>query len=191
MAHRSGKTTADVRDRRVILALASLAQFIVLLVVYSVGALAPLLRDALQLSREQIGSLTALFFLGAIPASIPVGWLADRLGVRGFLVAAQVVSGLAVAAMPVLHTYHAFLAVMFLAGVGNGTVMVLTNKALYDWFPRERLATAMGVKFLAMSCSGIVAGTAMPTLALWVGWQQAFAVLGSLTLASALSAFLL
>jgi MFS family permease len=61
---------------------------------------------------------------------------------------------------------------MFLAGVGHGTVMVLTNKALYDWFPRERLATAMGAKFVAMACSGIVAGTAMPTLALWVGWSS-------------------
>jgi MFS family permease len=162
MAHRSGKATSDVRDRRVILALASLAQFVVLLVVYSVGALAPLLRDTLHLSREQLGALTALFFLGAIRASIPVGWLADRLGVRGFLVAAQGVSGLAVAAIPALHTYHALLAGIVLAGAGNGTVMVLTNKALYDRFPRERLATAMGVKFVAMACSGIAAGTAMP-----------------------------
>jgi predicted MFS family arabinose efflux permease len=182
---------ADVRDRRVILALASLAQFVVLLVVYSVGALAPLLRDSLHLSREQIGSLTALFFLGAIPASILVGWLADRLGVRGLLIAVQVVSGLAVAAIPVLHTYRELLAVMVFAGAGNGTVMVLTNKALYDWFPRERLATAMGTKYCAMSFAGIVAGTAVPTLALWVGWRQAFAVLGGLTLASALSTFLL
>jgi nitrate/nitrite transporter NarK len=182
---------ADGRDRRVILALASLAQFIVLLVVYSVGALAPLLRDALHLSREQIGALVALFFTGAIPASIPVGWLADRLGVRRLLIAVQVVSGLAVAAMLWLHTYRALLAVMGLAGVGNGAVMVLTNKALYDWFPRERRATAMGTKFLAVSIAGCVAGAAMPTLALWVGWRQAFAVLGGLILASALSACLL
>ena len=186
MAHHSGKTTADVRDCRVILALASLAQFVVLLVVYSVGALAPLLRDALHLSREQIGSLTAFFFLGAMPAATLVGWLADRLGVRSFLSTLQVVSGVAGAAIPVLHTYHALLAVRCLAGVGNGTVMVLTNKVLYDWFPRERLATAMGTKFLAMSCSGIMAGTAMPTLALWVGWQPAFALVDSLTLASGL-----
>jgi MFS family permease len=181
----------DIRDRHVILAMACLAQFVVLLVVYSVGALAPLLRDALHLSREQIGSLTTLFFLGAILASIPVGWLADRLGVRGFLIAVQGVSGLAVAAIPWLHTYRGLLGVMFLAGVGHGTVMVLTNKALYDWFPRERLATAMGAKFVAISCPGIVAGTAIPMLALWVGWQQALALVGGLTLTSALGALLL
>jgi MFS family permease len=190
-AHHRGKAMADIRDRHMILALACLAQFVVLLAVYSVGTLAPLLRDALHLSREQIGSLTALFFLGAIPASVPVGWLADRLGVRGFLIAVQVVSGLAVVAILWLLTYRELLVVMFLAGVGNGTVMVLTNKALYDWFPRERLASAMGAKFVAMSCAGIVAGTAMPTLALWVGWRQAFTLVGGLTLTSALSALLL
>src|SRR5262245_23896751 len=132
-----------------ILALASLAQLVALLVVYSVGALAPPLRDTLHLSREQIGWLTALFFLGAIPAAIPVGWLADRWGVRGLLITAQVVSGLAVAAMPWLHTYTALLASLGLAGLGQSAVMVLTNTALYDWFPHERRAMAMGTKFCA------------------------------------------
>src|SRR5262245_5424740 len=124
-------------DRRVIFALASLAQFIVLLVVYSVGALAPLLRDALHLSREQLGALPALFFLGAILASIPVGWLADRRGVRGLLITVQVISGLAVAAMPWLHTYAALLASLGLGGPGQGAGLVLSNKARYDWFPRQ------------------------------------------------------
>jgi nitrate/nitrite transporter NarK len=179
------------RAPQVILSVATLAQFVILLPVLSLGASAPLLRDALHLSREQIGTLVALFFAGAILTSIPMGWLADRLGVRHLLIAVQVVSGLAIVAMLWLHTYRALLAVMGLAGVGNGAVMVLTNKALYDWFPRERRATAMGTKFLAVSLAGFVAGAAVPTLALWGGWQQAFAVLSGLILASALSAGLL
>ena len=69
--------------------------------------------------------------------------------------------------------------------------MVLTTKALYEWFPRERRATAIGAKFLAMSIAGVVAGAAVPLLALWVGWQWVFAVLGGLALASALSTLLL
>src|SRR5262245_48238024 len=143
--HRS----STARSPHVILALASLAQLVALLVVYSLGALAPLLHDALHLSREQIGALTAVIFLGSIPASIAVGWLADRLGVRGLLIGVQVVSGLAVAAMPWHHTYAALLASLGLAGLGQGAVMVLTNTALYAWFPHERRATAMGTKFCA------------------------------------------
>src|SRR5262249_7665453 len=86
-----------------------------------------------------------------------------------------------------LHTYAALLASLGLAGLGQGAVMVLTNKALYDWFPRERRATAMGTKFLAVSLAGCVAGAVVPTLALWIGWGQACAVVGGLMLASALS----
>jgi predicted MFS family arabinose efflux permease len=59
---------------RVILALMMWAQFVVPLVLFSVGALAPLLRDALHLSREQLGALTALYHAGAALAAMPVGW---------------------------------------------------------------------------------------------------------------------
>jgi nitrate/nitrite transporter NarK len=49
----------------------------------------------------------------------------------------------------------------------------------------------MGVKYVALSVSGTVAGGAMPRLALWVGWPSALALVGGLLLASALSALLL
>jgi cyanate permease len=62
---------------RVVLALMMWAQFVVPLMLFSVGALAPLLRDALHLSREQLGILTALYHAGA------VGRLAARLRAGG------------------------------------------------------------------------------------------------------------
>ena len=125
-------------DLRVILSLALLAEFIAPLVVFSVGALAPLLRDSLHLSREQIGSLTACFFAGVALAGIPMGWVADRYGVRSFLIAVQAVNGLGLIAISGLHTYAELLPLMFLAGLARGSVMILTTKALYEWFPRER-----------------------------------------------------
>jgi MFS transporter, ACS family, hexuronate transporter len=176
---------------RVVLALMMWAQFVVPLMLFSVGALAPLLRDALRLSREQLGTLTALYHAGAALAAMPVGWLADRWGVRDILIIVQAVNGLALVAIPWLHTYETILPNMFLGGVAFSSIVVLTNKALYDWFPRERRATAIGAKYFAMSVSGIVAGAAAPMLALWVGWQHVFALMGGLILASALSHLLL
>jgi MFS transporter, ACS family, hexuronate transporter len=178
-------------DLRVILSLALLAEFIAPLVVFSVGALAPLLRDSLHLSREQIGSLTACFFAGVALAGIPMGWVADRYGLRSFLIAVQAVNGLGLIAISGLHTYAELLPLMFLAGLARGSVMILTTKALYEWFPRERRATAIGAKFFAMAIAGVVAGAAVPILALWAGWQQAFVMLGGLSLASALGYLLL
>ena len=129
--------------------------------------------------------------LGAALAAMPVGWLADRCGVRYVLIVVQAVYGLALVAIPWLDTYETILPNMFLGGVAFSSIVVLTNKALYDWFPRERRATAIGAKYFAMSVAGIVAGAAAPMLALWVGWQQVFALMGGLILASALSDLLL
>src|SRR5207249_3859113 len=58
--------------------------------------------------------------------------------------------------------------------------------ALVDWFPRERRATVMGAKFVAMSGAGSVAGMALPAVALGCGWHQALALVGGLLVASAI-----
>jgi MFS family permease len=84
----------------VILALMILAQFIPPLVLFSIGALAPLLRDSLSLSHGQIGFLAALFSISAGLFAIPGGWGADKLGIRGLLSAVQAVGGLALVAPP-------------------------------------------------------------------------------------------
>jgi len=169
----------------VILALVMLAQFLPPLVLFSLGALAPLLRDSLSLSHMQIGFLAALFSISAALFAIPSGWGADKLGIRGLLSAVQVVGGLALVATAWLRTYDGLCLVMFLAGMTFTTVMVITSKAIAEWFPRGRRSTAMGAKSSALACAGIVAGVVMLPLALGVGWRQAFALLGGLMLASA------
>lgn len=90
--------------RRIILTLAFLAVFIGSIPAFSVGTLAPLLRAALHLTREQLGWLTALFYAGTALVCIPAGWVADRFGVRFPLVAVQVAGGVSLLAIPFLHT---------------------------------------------------------------------------------------
>jgi len=88
------------RYRHVILALAFLAVFIGSIPAFSVGTLAPLLRAALHLTREQLGWLTALFYAGTALVCIPAGWITDRLGVRFPLVAVQVAGGVSLLGLP-------------------------------------------------------------------------------------------
>lgn len=185
------RVCATERDQRVILLLVLLAQFMPPLVLFSVGPLAPLLREALGLSREQIGYVSALFSTSAALTAIPSGWWADRWGVRLPLVGVQVMSGLALTATAVLQTYQALCLMAALAGFAHGAVMVLTAKAIVAWFPRERRATAMGAKLLMVSGAGGVAGVSMPTLALWGGWHWPFLLVGGLMLVSALVDLLL
>jgi nitrate/nitrite transporter NarK len=74
----------------VILALVLLAQFLSPLVAFSLGALAPLLCDALVLTREQVGSFTALLYARTALACLPAlwaGWPQVFTGLGGSLLA--------------------------------------------------------------------------------------------------------
>ena len=154
------------------------------------GALAPLLRETLALSREQIGWLTAFFYAGTALACLPSGWVADHRGVRCSLIAAQLLGG-SILAMPLLRpTYNVLLLVMFLVGLTYGTITVITTKAICDWFPRTRRATALGMRIAALPLSGTLASAVMPLVALWRGWSPTFALLGGLMVASGLGALL-
>jgi|RhiMetdeSRZDD1v2_1073273.scaffolds.fasta_scaffold163360_2 ACS family hexuronate transporter-like MFS transporter len=176
---------ADRYTSRVIFVLILVAQFVGSLGLFSLGALAPLMRAALHLSREQCGAMSATCLFGAVCACLPTGWLADRVGVRWLLIAGQGMSGVALVALLLKPTYGILLVGMLCVGVAYGMTMVLTTKALADWFPRERRATVIGAKFLAHSSAGSVAGLVLPTVALELGWRQAFAVVGGLLLATA------
>jgi predicted MFS family arabinose efflux permease len=179
------------RYRRVILILVMLAQVVCPMAVFSIGALAPLLRESLQISREQVGYLAALFFASTSLVSIPSGVVADKLGVRFLLILAQIIGGLPLAATFFLRSYNELLLVMFLVGLAWGTVTILTTKAIIEWFPANRRATAIGLKQAGMPFSGGVAAAMVPALALWIGWRQALSVLGGLILASAVCDLLL
>ncbi len=179
------------RYRRVILVLVMSAQVVCPMAVFSVGALAPLLRGSLQISREQVGYLAATFFASTSLVSIPSGLVADKLGLRLLLILAQLVGGLPLVATLFLESYHELLSVMFLVGLAWGTVTILTTKAILEWFPANRRATAIGLKQAGMPFSGGVAAAMVPALALWIGWRQALSVLGGLALASAVCDLLL
>jgi hypothetical protein len=169
---------ADVHARRVIFVLILMAQFVGALGPFSLAALAPLVRAALHLSREQFGAVSAACLFGAVCACLPTGWLADRVGVRWLLIAGQGMSGVALVALLLRPTYGPLLLGMLCVGVTYGMTMVLTTKALADWFPQERRGTVIGAKFLAHSSAGNIAGLALPTVALGLGWRQAFAAVG-------------
>jgi sugar phosphate permease len=117
---------------------------------------------------------------------IPAGGIAERFGTRFPLIAAQVLGGMCLVVTPLLQTYSALLLCMFLEGLAYGTVAVVTAKVIYDWFPVTLRATAMGARLCALPVSGTLASLIMPVVAQGGNWQQSFAMLGGLMLASAL-----
>lgn len=135
--------------------------------------IAPLVRVDLDLSRAQIGLLTALVFLGASIASVPAGRLTDRFGAAPVLAAAMAgVSG----ALVVVATSPAalvFLAAVFAVGLAYGNVTPPTNVIVRGSATTRHGGLLMSIKQTGVTFGGLIAGLTLPSLAHAVGWRGA------------------
>jgi len=169
-----------------VLALVTLAHALGALSVLAVAPLAPLLLDAMQLSRVQVGLFLPAVYLGGVLMALPAGWLTDRLGVRATLAIGEVIIGVMVMCAAFTDGLPAFLGCLVVAGFGFSVLNPSTGKAVIEWFPPRRRGFAMGIKQTGLTLGGLAAALTMPPLAVHLGWRRALASAGALSLLSAL-----
>jgi MFS family permease len=137
------------------------------------AALAPLERDAFDLSTLQVGSLTTLVFLGALVASFPAGRITDRLGAARTLAGSQVLlaAGLVVAATA--SGTGVFMLGVAIAGMAYGAVNPATSVLVTFSVPRRRRALLMSVKQTGVTLGGLLGGSILPSVASASSWRVA------------------
>lgn len=156
---------------------------------FLVGGLGVQLRDELTIGESFFGVIFGSFFFGAMVSSVIGGRLVERVGARRALVAALVlliVVDLAIAAF--VHDGRTLLGLLVLAGVANAIGQTGANKLLSQ-SARRRLALAIAIKQSGMPGSTLLAGLAVPAIALTVGWRWAYvsaAAIAAVALAMAL-----
>jgi MFS family permease len=143
---------------------------------FLVGALAVQIRSELAIDERQLGIAVAAFFLASALASPLFGRLADKVGSPrmmrlGALVSAAVLGGIAVGA----HSWGALIGTLGAAGAANGGAQPAANLHLTRSVRAERQGLAFGVKQAAIPAAILLAGLAVPAVALTVGWRWAFA----------------
>jgi fucose permease len=79
----------------------------------AVAPLAPVLLDALDLTRAQIGLLVPAIYLGGVLMSLPAGWITDRLGVRATLAAGLLLEAVMIALAGEAPRFTVLLACLF------------------------------------------------------------------------------
>ncbi|MBI4608068.1 MAG: MFS transporter [Candidatus Rokubacteria bacterium] len=173
------------RSRWAILALITVAHALGSLSVLAAAPLSPFLLDALELSRTQVGLFLPALYLGGVLASLPAGWLSDRLGVRRALVLGQGLTGAAVGLAALSPSFAVLLGFLFLGGFGWSVLNPTTGKAVIEWFPPRERGFAMGVKQTGLTLGGIAGALVLPPLALALGWRLSLAVAGAASLLSA------
>jgi predicted MFS family arabinose efflux permease len=153
--------------------------------VFLLGGLSVLIARDLHFSPAGLGALVSVYFgVGALCA-VPTGRLVERYGARrtiraGIVLAAVTMLLIAVAA----RSYATLFALIALAGAANGLGQLGSNLSVARSVPAHRQGVAFGVKQAAIPISTLVAGLAVPTVGLTLGWRWAFGLAALLACAA-------
>ncbi|GIJ08277.1 MFS transporter [Micromonospora andamanensis] len=153
--------------------------------VFLVGGLAVQMREELGFSPAGLGLVVAVNFAVSALASVPSGVLVERWGAAvtaraGIVVSAASLLAVAVAA----RSYPALVGLLAVAGTANALGQLSSNALLARHVPPRRQGLSFGVKQAAIPLSTLLAGAAVPTLALTVGWRWAFVAAAGAALAA-------
>ncbi|MFI6065319.1 MFS transporter [Micromonospora sp. NPDC051227] len=145
--------------------------------VFLLGGLAVQMGTDLGFSPAGLGLAVSVYFGVSALASVPSGRLVERYGPAlvarcGILLAAG--SMLAVAAFA--RSYPVLVGLLALSAAANALGQLASNAALAQHVPARRQGLSFGVKQAAIPVSTLLAGVAVPTIALTAGWRWAFVV---------------
>lgn len=175
--------TSEIRDatRRagLAVAIACLGLVLAALPMFFVGGLAVQIRADLGFSEAALGGAVAASFLVGSVAGPFTGRIADRIGARQ---AIAIGAGLSIAALIGLAAAQGWWQLAFALAVA-GVAMAMTDPGLtillVNGVPPQRHGTALGAKEASIPAAALLAGLAIPAIALTAGWRWAL-VIGSI-----------
>ncbi len=143
------------------------------------SAVLPQIRADLEIAPAAAGLLPTFFLVTFSLVGLVMGFAADRLRRTYLLGLGVAVWSLATVASGLAQNYWQLVVARSFLGIGEATYGVIAPTLLLDLFPRHQRARAMSGFYLAMpigSALGIALGG---QLAVWLGWQAAFFVVGA------------
>ena len=153
--------------------------------VFLVGGLAVQISDELGFSPAGLGLAVSAYFGASALSSVPAGALVERYGSTrvsrcGIGLAAAALLGVAVGA----RALWSLIAILMLGAAANALGQLASNSSLAEHVPPRRQGLSFGVKQAAIPVSTLLAGVAVPTVALTLGWRWAFGLAAVLALAA-------
>lgn len=153
--------------------------------VFLVGGLGVQLQQEFGFGAALLGVGAAGFFGVAALSSRTMGWLVERIGARkgmriGALGSALCLFGLAAAPSSAL-----LLALLWVAGLPNSLAQPASNLLIAQGIPVNRRGMGFGVKQSSIPAATLLAGVAVPAVALTIGWRWVFVIAGVIGLLAA------
>ena len=154
-----------------------------MLPVFFTGAMAVQLSTELDFGTVGIGAAVGTFFATMALTSIHLGRVADRLGATLSLRISTIATAVATFSIATLSRSWLTLAMgLVVAGAAAALTQPAANRLLINRVRRARLGTAFGLKQSAPPTASMLAGLAVPAIALTAGWRWAYALAGACAL---------
>lgn len=142
--------------------------------------LLPFIQEDMLLNKSSLGLFTSLLYLGALISGFPAGWLSDRWGIPVTISVGLMIQGLFTGVVFLTSSYYLILLLLFVAGLGYGTINPATSHGVVKWFPARWRATAMAVKQMGFTAGTMAAAATLPALAELIGWRKAVLLVAAL-----------
>lgn len=153
-----------------------------ILPVFLVGGLAVQIRAELGLPVSVLGLAGSVFFASSALVARPLAAVTERIGPTAALRLAATGSAMCLGALAVVPSTLWLVVEMALAGIPAALSQPAANELLMARIPQRRRGFAFAVKQSAIPVSTLLAGLAVPSVALTVGWRWAFLLAGLLGL---------
>jgi predicted MFS family arabinose efflux permease len=153
------------------------------------ASLAPRIDADFPFSESALGAAVAVVYVACALLSSPAGHLVERAGARRAMVAgaaSTIVCCLGVAA--VAESAVALAALLVLGGVGNAIAAPAASAVLGRHVPERRHGVAFGAMQAGAPLGAVMAGLALPAVAIPFGWRWAFVATAAVAAAAALVA---
>jgi Major Facilitator Superfamily len=153
--------------------------------VFLMGGLAVQIRSEFGLRIGMIGVFSAVFFGASALLSSAAGRITERIGAPVAMRAASAVGAAALAGIALAPRVSAIIVLLAVGGCASALAQVGSNLYLATRTDATRQGFAFGIKQAAIPAATLLAGLAVPLVALTVGWRWAFAGAAALSLSIA------
>jgi MFS family permease len=141
------------------------------------ASLAPRIRLDFAFGKSSLGLAVALFYVVSALWSVPAGRLVDRIGADwGFRLSAAATVASCLSIVALAHSAVSLTLLLLLGGVGNALGGPTVSALLRREVAVHRQGLAFGAQQAGAPVGALLAGLALPAIAIPFGWRWAFAV---------------
>ena len=140
------------------------------------GGLAVQIRSELDFGSAALGLAVAVFFVSASLASVVMGRVVERIGAHRAMRVSATGSAAALLGVALFAgSWAGLVACLMLGGLANAVAHPATHLSLARKVPANRQGFSIGIKQAAIPAATLLAGLAVPIIAVTFGWRWAFA----------------